>query len=198
MNGEAEIVQPQTPSFTRWERWFLPVLFCVALGLRVLYLTEIDSHPLFEHPRLDALFHDTWARSIASGNVLGDAVFFRAPLYPYALALVYGIFGHSFVIPRILQHVTGALLVLILYLLARKLFNSRSAAVLSSLLMTFYAVLIYFEGELLFESVLLFLCVSWCLVVLKSIESGKPWCGGGSVLVSSMALCVQRVPPFLR
>lgn len=176
-----------------WERWYPAAIFVIALSLRLIYFGDAQKSPFFEHPRLDGLFHDRWAQSIASGNLLGDEVYFRAPLYPYLLGGVYATFGHSLLIPRILQHVLGALGVVLVFLLARRYFNFPSA-VIASLLAAAYAVTIYFEGELLFESLLAFLCVLWFAVLPRPEEQRKwRWLLAGFVFG---IICITR-PTFL-
>lgn len=182
------------PPLTRNERWFIAILFVVALVIRLGYLLDVRGNPFFENPRLDALFHDVWAQSIAAGNIRGDAVFFRAPLYPYFLALVYKLFGHSYLIIRIVQHVLGAVVVVLVYLCCRRMFG-RPAALFASLLVCFYAVVIYFEGELLIESFLTFLCTVWLLSFLRAREreTSPSWFLSGIVYGF---VCITR-PTFL-
>ena len=38
------------------------------MGLRISYLYEMPDMPDFEHPLLDHLYHDLWARHIAFGE----------------------------------------------------------------------------------------------------------------------------------
>ena len=136
-----------------WERWSLALIIVVALGLRVGYLSEILDNPFVQHPRLDESFHDRWAESIAQGNVLGETVFFRAPFYPYLLGAFSAVFGHNVLVPRLAQALLGTVSVIFIFLLGRRLFGIH-AAVLSAFLAATYPVLIFFEGMLLFETVL--------------------------------------------
>ena len=93
---------------TRRERWFVLILFAGAFLLRILYLFEISHQPLFTYLVSDAEFHDSWAQSIANGNLLGNSVFFRAPLYPYFLGCIYWIAGHNDIVARVVQHFLGS------------------------------------------------------------------------------------------
>ena len=176
------------------ERWFLVAVVLCSLILRLIYLAEVRHNPFFEHPRLDALFHDIWAQGIASGDVIGNKVFFRAPFYPYFLAAFYAVFGHNYVVPRIAQHLLGILSLVVLYLLARRLFGIRTA-VAATLLASFNAILIYFEGELLFDSLLVLACLIWLLIIEKCREQHSPrlWLWAG--IVYGVICCIR--PPFL-
>lgn len=44
---------------------------------------------------MDSAEYDRWATAIAAGDWLGSEAFFQAPLYPYLLAIVYRVVGHS-------------------------------------------------------------------------------------------------------
>jgi tetratricopeptide (TPR) repeat protein len=132
----------------------------------------MSSNPYFTSPTMDALYHDLWAQVIAQGNWIGDQIFFRAPFYPYFLGIIYKLFGHYYFIPRLIQHLIGSLSVILIYFLARKLFN-RKAAILSAILSSIYGVLIYFEDELLLDFLLVFFGVLLLLLLYRAEEKSK-------------------------
>jgi tetratricopeptide (TPR) repeat protein/4-amino-4-deoxy-L-arabinose transferase-like glycosyltransferase len=139
---------------TKQERWFILLIVLISLGLRIGYLVEMSHTLLLTQLRLDELFHRNWARSISDGNIIGDVIFFRAPLYAYWLGLNFSIFGNSLIIPRLIQHFVGTLGIVSLYFLSRHLFGKR-VAFWSSLILAIYPPLIYTENKLLFESILI-------------------------------------------
>jgi tetratricopeptide (TPR) repeat protein len=132
---------------------------------------------------MDPLYHDVWAQNIAGGNWIGSSIFFRAPLYPYFLALVYKIFGHGYFIPRLIQHVVGSFSCILVYLLARKIYN-RTTAIIASLIASTYGILIYFESELLLDSFLVFFDALLILYLLNTRDNPKRyrWLIGGMIL----------------
>jgi len=175
----------KTKSFTfisiaRTERWRLFLLFGVALLVRILYISEASHHPLFNVLVLDEKFHDEWAKSIAGGNLFGDVVFFRAPLYPYFLGTIYWIFGHNDFIVRIIQLVLGSISVILLYSIGLSLFG-RKAAIVGSLLYALYPLVFYFEAQLLFESILNFQLILLFVLLVFEGENSSYWDGCGSV-----------------
>ncbi len=181
-------------SLGRSERWFLVGLIIFSLGLRLTYLAEM-SHTLFlTQLRLDELFHNNWAKSIASGNIIGDQVFFRAPLYAYWLGSIFALFGHSYIIPRLVQHILGTLSIVILYFLARKLYGKK-VAVISSILMSTYAVIIYQEDKFLFESILLFLLLIF-FTLLSFVKEHPSFMRWGVIGILWGLICITR-PIFL-
>jgi 4-amino-4-deoxy-L-arabinose transferase-like glycosyltransferase len=112
--------------FSRREFVFVGIVFVTALLIRSIYFfINKSNNPLFYHPVLDPLFHHEWARDILAGNFWGNEVFFRAPLYPYVLALLYRVSGQSIAFAIYVQHVIGALSAVLVYFLARRYFSRR-------------------------------------------------------------------------
>ncbi len=169
--------------FTGRERLFLAGLFVFAFLLRIIYLLQIKSNPFFENLSLDPLFHDLWAQSIAQGDWLGEGVFFRAPFYPYFLALLYKIFGHDLFLARLIQHLLGSFSVVVVYLLSRRLYD-RKVAVISGLLAAAYWIFIHFEGELLLDFWLVFLGPLLLLLLYRAAEKSRflNWFLAGMIL----------------
>ena len=64
------------------------VIFAAAFSIRLLYLIQIQSIPLFYLLAGDGRTYDEWAQRIAAGDWLGSGVFYQAPLYPYFLGVM--------------------------------------------------------------------------------------------------------------
>jgi tetratricopeptide (TPR) repeat protein len=177
-------------------RFLLVALFLLSSGVRLAYLTDQTETPFFCHPRLDGLFHDIWAQSIAAGNVTGDDVFFRAPLYAYQLAAVYCLFGHDFVAARVVQYLLGAGSTLLLFLIGRRIFGTATAAI-AAVVFAVYPAMIYFEGELLLEGTAVFLSLLWLYSLQRTAEAPHHpirWLGTG-ILLGILALCRPLLLP---
>jgi tetratricopeptide (TPR) repeat protein len=141
------VKQKEERQFFSKETFLIVGLFLLAFLIRLIYLNQIKSNPFFDTPQIDELWHDSWAKEIAGGNWVGKEVFFRAPLYPYFLGVLYTIFGQSFYIARFIQILIGSLSCVLIYGLGKKLFN-RTIGILASLIACFYAPLIHFDAEL--------------------------------------------------
>ena len=179
-------VQDRTDSGLReWRKFLVPAgIFCLAFLLRLIYLLQIESSlPFFHVLRLDELYHDTWARQIASGHWWDTEPFFRAPLYVYLLALTYKIFGHSLFLPRLLQILMGSLSCVLIFLIAKNLFN-RTVGVLSGVVACFYAMLILYDAHLLITSLAVFLDLVLIGLLLRAGKRPRPvnWFFCGIVL----------------
>lgn len=145
-----------------------------ALLLRFAYLGEMRGEARFETPIVDAYYHDQWARSIAAGDWRGQEAFFRAPLYPYALAVLYRAAGPSHTLVRVVQFMLGALTAVMLYRLGTKLYGM-VAGVAAGFLYAAYWVAIYHEGELLLESSLVFLQVAMLSALVEAFRRPAGW-----------------------
>ncbi|MBN1866007.1 tetratricopeptide repeat protein [Candidatus Sumerlaeota bacterium] len=178
------------------ERVILYVLggiLCAGLAVRASYILEYAGTPNFTYPARDALYHDYWARAIVTGDwtppawpqdpMIGSDAYFRAPGYPWFLAWVYLVTGSSYLGPRIVQVLMGLGNCVLLFLLARRLFDSASALVAAAL-MAFYWVFIYYEGELHSPILSVFLLFLFVLALIRWTEGGH-WSAAlaaGSVL----------------
>ncbi|MBI4528275.1 MAG: tetratricopeptide repeat protein [Deltaproteobacteria bacterium] len=137
-------------------------IFALALVLRLIYLLEIESIPLFYHLPGDPRTYDEWARRIAAGDWLGKGVFYQAPLYPYFLGLLQFFLGHDLWAVRIVQVVLVALSCSFLYL-AGSWFFSRPVGVSAALVLAFYAPAIFYSGLIEKSVPDLFLMSLWLL-----------------------------------
>ncbi len=164
-----------------WKDPWVWAVFVLALALRLLYLTDLRHTPFFDHPQMDALYHDQWARRLAAGDWWGSEVFFRAPLYPYFLGVVYAIFGPNYLLVRLIQFGIGAGTALLTAGFAYPRFG-RFAAVAAGLLVALHGPSIYFEGELLLVvlEAPLFLIAAWSLDRAVARGTVRSWLGAGA------------------
>jgi len=138
------------------ERSLVVALILLAAAIRIAHLLELRHDPFIDRPIMDAEYHDSWARALVGGMPFGEKVFFRAPLYPYALAGVYRLFGAGPWPARIVQMALGLASLLLLHRLARRLLGRR-AALIALLLGVLYDLLPFYEGELLIKALIVFL-----------------------------------------
>ncbi|HEY6001049.1 MAG TPA: glycosyltransferase family 39 protein [bacterium] len=130
---------------------FLALILLLALALRVVYILQSRASPFFADPVMDALYHTEWARAIAAGKPFVDGPYFRAPLYPWFLGLCFRLFGESFLAPRLIQAAFGTATVGLTWLIGREA-GGRAVAAVAALGMAVYRTAIYFDGELLLET----------------------------------------------
>jgi tetratricopeptide (TPR) repeat protein len=160
------------------------VIFVLAFLLRLIYLAEIDSIPLFYHPAGDGRIYDEWAQRIAAGDWLGKGVFYQAPLYPYFLGVLEMLFGHDLWLVRLVQIILGAISCALIFLVGVRLF-SLPAGTAAGVILALYAPAIFFDG-LIEKSILdLTLLSLFLLLLAQSIDGqsrGLQWLALGGVL----------------
>jgi len=86
----------------------------VGLVLRLLYLWEYTSSPLFLSPSVDGLYHLEWAKNIALRQMFPEfnQPFFRAPLYPIFLGVLFRL-GCNNVVAAVVQAIFSLLTIVI-------------------------------------------------------------------------------------
>jgi len=160
------------------------LVFLAALGLRLLHLREIQAHdPFFAQASVDGAFYHAWALEILSGDWLGDGVLYLGPLYPMFMAGVYALLGPSLPALKAVQAVLGAVSCVLVWGLARELFDRRVAA-LAGGLAVFYAMLVFYGGTVMIVNlqVPLVLGLVWALLRALRQPSFGRWVGCGLLL----------------
>lgn len=171
------------------------ILFFAALVLRLLHLREIEIHdPYFTMPSVDGAIYDEWAREILAGDWLGDGVLFLGPLYPAFMAAVYAVFGVSLPALKAVQAVIGAGACVLVWGLARELFDRRVAA-LAGATMVFYAMHVFYGGTVMIVNLQVVLVTGFAWATLRTLRRpsfpGWAFCGlllGLSVLARQTTL----------
>ncbi|MGB5139223.1 MAG: glycosyltransferase family 39 protein, partial [Candidatus Zixiibacteriota bacterium] len=156
------------PSTLRSEngKWLL-IIFGVALFIRVANLIFLSQNdPAFYFPQVDSLWHHLWAIDILKNNFWGAEVYFRGPLYPYFLALIYAIFGVSTFAAKIVQAIGGAFICVLIYQLGRIAFTEQTGRI-AAVIAAFYGPIVFYESELLIEWLAILLALAMLLVLLK-------------------------------
>ncbi len=132
----------------RRERLVVAAVVLLAFLVRVVYVLQMRSSPLFAQPVMDSLYHVELARAFAEGGDRHPGPFFRAPLYPWFLGLLFKCCGDGLLLPRLVQCVFGSLSTLLVYAIGKRAFDARVGFV-AALMAATYWVLVYFDGELL-------------------------------------------------
>lgn len=164
------------------------LILALALAYRVAYFIQIRGNPYFDAPIMDEGYHDLWARELAHGDWTTRIPFYRAPLYPVLLGLVYRLFGSDpppFDAIRGAQLLLGAATPLLVLAVARRLVPGRPAvAWIAALVTALDGMLPYFEADLLLESLLAPLGLASIALMLRAgaAPSFGRWLVAGLVL----------------
>ncbi len=171
--AKAREVLAAPPSRITDSPWFWPALiFALALILRVVYVLQVRYSPFFQTLGLDAKFYDQWARDLTRGEGPSDA-FFMSPLYAYFLALIYRLFGRDLTLVRLIQAGLGSLSAVLVYLLARSVFD-RKVGVVAGLLAATYGAFIFYDGSVLLTPLLVILNLAALVLLVRGDASRRP------------------------
>ena len=136
------VVRPDAP-----RRWWTIVLAIAAAAfvVRLIYFVELQRTPAWSILLGDAEEYDAWARRIAAGDWFGSEVFYQTPLYPYLLAVIYKVVGHSLGAVRVIQALFGATSCVLLAVAGRQWLTPRVGMIAAGLLAV-YPEAIFFDG----------------------------------------------------
>jgi 4-amino-4-deoxy-L-arabinose transferase-like glycosyltransferase len=184
--AQGAVTEPTRPSRAEWIG--VGAVFLLALALRLLHLQQLRAHdPFFELPSVDERMYHEWALAIRGGDWLGahvfasnDVVVGHGPLYPYFLALLYGLFGPSVATAKAVQCVLGSFSCVLVWALARRLFDGR-VALMASLATASYGMLLFYEGALVVTNLQVLLSLLILLAVVRALERPhvSGWLGAG-------------------
>lgn len=139
----------------RWRALFWVLFF--GLLLRLAYFSEHSRSAFFNVPLLDEKFYDTAASQLLGAAEAAPITTFRSLGYPAFLAVLYQLGGENGRILAILaQHLLGLATALLVAYLAFRLFGNIRAATLAAALYLLGGPPLYFEGELLAETLFTF------------------------------------------
>ena len=166
--------------------WILIGIF--ALVVRLIYLFGLRGTPLFAVVIGDAKEYTSWAERIAGGQWIGSQIFYQTPLYPYLLALVFKILGHSLFTVRVVQAVLGSSSCVLLGRAGERFFDRR-VGVIAALLLAIYPPAIFFDGLIQKSTLDLFL-ISLVLLALAEFPAKQlsRWLVIGGLVCAALML----------
>ena len=145
------------------------ILFLLALTVRLLYVLFFSQFPLLK----DDLQYNMITKNILDGNGFSyDSVnptAARGPLYPLFLAATYFIFGYDYNTARVLQAIIGAITCLLVYFIAKKLYN-QNIGFFAFVIASIYPSLMGYSGLLYSETLAAFLVSLTILFYILSSE----------------------------
>jgi tetratricopeptide (TPR) repeat protein len=182
----------------------------IAIVCRLAHLVNVYPTAAFSFHQTwavtDMYKFDQWAERIVAGDALGrepfnpfldylvkrapaghwrqwlgeSPVFYKAPLYAYLVALLRWLFGQAMLPLALLQILTSATSLLLIFLITERLFDALSAF-LAALLFGVYAPAIYYDAIMLRGPFIAFtaLLVTWQLMQLQSRPTPAAGCRVG-------------------
>jgi hypothetical protein len=194
-------------------RTWAAIIVTVSLFVRLLHCAAISDSGFLKFPiyyeQSDMFAFWEWAQRIAAGDWLGrdtyhpyfdwmkqlgpldqwyqwwggKNIFHQAPIYPYFLAMLLT-FTHSLTAVTCTQLVLGSFQPLVLFFLARRLFQDDRVAVISGLLAALYGPFVFFQGAILRDWLLPMVEPFILLMILRALDrkSLGAWLVAGVVM----------------
>jgi len=128
---------------------------------------------------IDGQAYDTWAMAIVEGS--GDSPhvgtvsaqpFYQDPLYPYFLALIYSVFGHSYWAVYVVQLALAMAFLLLVYDTTRRLFDRR-AGIAAAAMAALYKPFIFYESQIEKTALAVFLTALFLWLFVRSLAPRK-------------------------
>lgn len=120
-------------------------ILALAILVRGFHVVAIGESPFGDLLIGDARSYDRWAQEIAGGSWIGTQTFYQAPLYPYALGVLYATAGRDPMTVRWAQTLLGSLACVVLALAATRWFSAREG-IAAGVLMALYPPAVFFDG----------------------------------------------------
>src|SRR3989344_1944584 len=150
--------------------WKLLIVFILALVIRLIFL---GFHNVIEE---DGVGLATIGKNIVSGNgyvgIEGDVDLVYSPLYPLLVGLLSFIVRNLELAGRLISVLFGGLLVIPIYLIAKKVYNKK-VALIAGLLTALYPVLVYLSDIVYAESLYFFVFFFGIYFALESLDNKK-------------------------
>ena len=123
-------------------------VFALALVFRLAYLTQAwMTNPLIDVPIIDARAYFIWAQQVLDGQFLWPELQIYTPVYPYFLALCFGIVGNNLEMVFVLFGILGALNAVTIGKIAESVWD-RPTGVIAGMIAALFWPLVLFEATL--------------------------------------------------
>jgi tetratricopeptide (TPR) repeat protein len=174
-------------------------VFLSAIALRVVFAWEIRGDPLFSILAIDAQYYFELARAAAAGDWLwtrsGEPLWF-APLYPALLGALFRTIGPDPAWVRMLQLGLGAGTAALGAVLGGRV--SRAAGWTAGLLLATCPVAIFYEGQLLYTSLAVFLTALFLERLTAAVRTrGVGGAAGAGIVLGLLGLTRSNSLLFL-
>ncbi len=151
---------------------FLTIIL-VAFIIRIIYCIQLAQN----NPTINLFIHDSahfnnLARQVTEHGPILERSFYLSPLYTYFLALFYKIGIENVLIIRIVQFLLGSIACGLTFLIGKRFFP-RAVLIIAVAIQIFYAPILFFEGNLLTTSLVLFLTLLSCYLLIRFTENYK-------------------------
>jgi len=192
-----------SPRAGGWRRALilLTIIGILALVLRLTFLLQIRTTPVFNFLAADTGDFEKFALEILRGDFLGRETIYFNPFYPFFLAGIYYVFGHHPFLTLITQAILDVGTCILLFLLSTRIFRDKWTGLVAAFIYAGYGLAIFYTGIMVGATFSTFLFVAAAYLALLSWQQDRRWlwlCAG--VILGLGALLrpnILFVMPFL-
>ncbi|MCX5686934.1 MAG: tetratricopeptide repeat protein [Candidatus Omnitrophica bacterium] len=181
--------------------WLFLGILILSFSIRIIYLDQIKSTPVFGFYSADSQYHDKFAREILEGNLAFKDTIYVNPYYSFILALIYKLFGHSVIAVGLCQIIIDTVTGIFLYLICVKIFNKKAIGLLAFFIYACYGISIFYTAFILEAAISGFLLTGFVMGLLYAESSEKKglWILSGFLLGLFVLLRANAIllVPFL-
>jgi tetratricopeptide (TPR) repeat protein len=151
----------------------LAAILLLALFFKSIYLVlYIDGSPFYHAPAADSEVYVIQALELAEEGLLGDEVFYRAPLYPYFLYVFFVVSGFEPLPLHIVQLLLGLGILVLLYSIGRRIASER-AGLIAAFVGLAYAPMTFYETKILATVLGMFLGLLFVHFLVRAEQEGE-------------------------
>ncbi len=163
----------------------LVAIFLFAFLIKLPLLRTLWTDPAFALPIIDSKEHNFLAYLTLNVGWIWPTPTNHTQGYPFFLALIYKIFGYHVVAVAVIQYLMGAIGTVLIYLLAKRIFN-RASAWIAVVLMSGYWYFAFIQSYVFSESLALFLNVAMMAALVFLRDSWKKYLLAGTLFALSV------------
>lgn len=150
-----------------WHGWLVGLVAALAV---LMFVLETHEGLAFRIPTVDAATYQHQARRIAEGGAAPREAFWQPPLYPYSLAVLYGVGVEGMLPVRLAHGVPLVAAAVLTWLLARRLVAAPRLGLAAGLAVALYGPLLFYGTQLLPAGLATALTMLAALAVLRLLE----------------------------
>ncbi len=170
-------------------------VFVLAFAVRLTYLAYMQDSPYYDvnlWKGTDCKAFLEKADDIASGDVIGEGVYYQAPFYPYLMALLVKLFSGSIMVgQRLFQFLLGSITAVMALYMGYRL-RGPGAGIIAGAMTALYGPLIFYEGAFLRAGTITFL--NTLLVLLMFTGRSRSGVAKGAAVGAVFGMSVLTKP----
>ncbi len=172
-------------------------LLAVALLWRLVFFFEMYASPYGNNLSLDSQVYHEVALAAAAGEWSHGETFFQAPLYPWALGVLYSLIGPSQTFVKLLQILFSVASCWLIFRIANRVFD-RGVALVALAISAVYGMSLYFANELLVVTLIVFLDLLGLDLLISAASDGRKFLRPAAGVVFGLsAIARPTILPFV-